>query len=85
VCNHCGEDLGIGPYLLGTTEEHLILSGFSCNRCKLIRESETRRCVIEGCDNWQRLECNGHCSTHATYAQRDVINLKNRLVGTRCV
>jgi hypothetical protein len=41
VCNHCGDDLGIGTHLLGTTEEWMILSGFSYTKCRSIRESET--------------------------------------------
>ena len=36
----CGEHLGIGPHLLGTTKEWMILTVYKCNNC---------RCAIEGC------------------------------------
>ena len=61
----CGLDLGIGPFLLGTTKEWKILSYHTCRKCK------PDKCAVEGCDKYPQMGYNGHCTAHATKEQID--------------
>jgi hypothetical protein len=84
MCNKgCGVDLGIGPFLLGTTKEWMILSKFTCSKCT----AETcvrKKCAVEGCDKLPRMGCSGHCLAHATQEQRDVINDEQKKKRKKC-
>ncbi len=59
----------------------MVRTGYSCTKCVAKRQSETWRCIFEGCDNWQRT--GGYCLTHGTQAQRDKILWQKR--SRRCV
>jgi hypothetical protein len=65
---------GIGPHLLGTTKEYMILHVFTCYKCI----EERKKCAIEGCDKKLLSGCGGHCGKHATQEQRDEKNRKRR-------
>ncbi len=86
MCNKgCGVDLGIGPHLLGTAKEWMILKTYTCDKCSAETCVAKKKCAVEGCDKYPRTGCSGHCAAHATQEQRDSSKDKRKKIAKRCV
>ena len=80
MCNKgCGVDLGIGPHLLGTKKEYMILKMYTCKAC-----GPERKCAVEGCDKYPRNGSGGHCMEHAMQEQKDSFNANAKKKAKRC-
>ena len=76
ACNKCVVDLGIGPQLLGTIKEWMIIGCYSCNMCTTktfavecctqnIQTDCSGPFAVECCTKNIQIDCSGHCLAHA--------------------